>query len=413
MDTFTNYTRLKIKIDFVYKGIYLNRAVALSLWNIAAGKKAYSFKNNAKILSRLTIPPKSFELANDIYATFGWYTRKDHKELFTSVINKLGNNVTCEYLLTWKRRFYLNLGNIFHVSKYFFSLKESGLNLKNKLGLISEVVYYCNFIDELESVDTNRINKYLCTMSHMNLENVMTQFFNKKGINTYSLEEGIYFIFKNDIPLDCLIYENMETSHLLAWSQYVIDEYISYGINANRLLLAGYPKTVHFSEIKENNTFSKCMILLARKSYNEANMKLLEILSRYSQDVEFFLKLHPSLDFSLYQEYAQNYGMSIIPMSETINECLDKDKFDFAIAVNTTAYYEALMRGVPCLRYNDGTFNLPKGCDDIFETSEEYYSKIAVIKKEYKTSYKKTVNQVLRDVVGVGIDRYRELLQSE
>lgn len=45
--------------------------------------------------------------------------------------------------------------------------------------------------------------------------------------------------------------------------------------------------------------------------------------------------------------------MDIIADELTVNDCLNKEAFDFAIAVNTTAYYEAYMRGLPCLRYLD------------------------------------------------------------
>ena len=76
----------------------------------------------------------------------------------------------------------------------------------------------------------------------LDLENLLTQFFKLRNIPTYSLQEGVYFIFKKNPPLDSVQYENFETDNLLCWGQFSIDEDVSYGISPRKLRLAGYPK---------------------------------------------------------------------------------------------------------------------------------------------------------------------------
>ena len=109
--------------------------------------------------------------------------------------------------------------------------------------------------------------------------------------------------------------------------------------------------------------------------------------------------------------YVSQYKMSIIPTQMTINEALNKEQFDFAIAVNTNTYYEALMRGVPCMRFCDGSFELPAGYDDIFQTQDEYVSKLGKIKTMSLTDeYQAKINEILTYCIGVGVDNYKELI---
>ena len=92
--------------------------------------------------------------------------------------------------------------------------------------------------------------------------------------------------------------------------------------------------------------------------------------------------------------------MDIVSEELTINDCLNKEAFDFAIAVNTTAYYEAYMRGLPCLRYLDEFFSLSKGCNDIFQTKEEFSSLMERIKATSMQDYQSEIDYILSYVMG-------------
>ena len=221
------------------------------------------------------------------------------------------------------------------------------------------------------------------------------------------MQEGIYFIFKKNPPVDLIQYENFETDNLMCWGKFSVDEFISYGISPSRLSIAGYPKKVEIKLIKQNNSFKRCMILVARDSFRNTNMALLNILSNYSDEYEFYIKLHPSCDYSFYSNYSDSHNMIIVPKETTVNECLINSVYDFAVAVNTTAYYEALMRGLPCLRFYDGTFDLMAGCNDLFGTDEEFVKQINLIRKLPLSDYQKEVDEILEYAMGVGIDNYK------
>ena len=415
MNDFDRYKSLKNKLNFVYDGICLNRLLALSLWAVANGKYAFSWKRI--VLAFLAIDVKRLEFdpqKHMILSTFGRYARKDHLELYNTVLDKLDGKASYNKTLTFGWKLSIHPVVIYKVAKFIFSnLHDTSLSLWDKCKLIIECIHYCNIIEELKYMDFTGVQKYLCQCSVLDLENLLTQFFKLRNIPTYSLQEGVYFIFKKNPPLDSVQYENFETDNLLCWGQFSIDEDVSYGISPRKLRLAGYPKKVELHTMKKDNPYKKCMLLLARDSFRNTNMGLLNILLNHSSDYEFCLKLHPSCDFSFYSSFASQHGMTIISKDRTINDCLNNNFFDFAIAVNTTAYYEALMRGLPCLRFCDDTFDLMAGYKDVFGTDEEFRVIMETVKNQPLQTYQEEVNRALEYAIGVNIDNYKNLLCGE
>lgn len=404
---FERYKELKNYVDFVYRGIHFNRVLALKIWNISNKKETYALKHIANMF--MVFNPYPMRIDKPVFSTFGRQNRKDHQEVYSSVIERLGNNVVSFNLLNWKRKFAFHPLLILRVLKFFCSKKQ--LSLRNKIGLATDMVFYGNLLLEFEKIDFSRTEKYLSMYNALYIENLLTQYMRQKNIPTYSLMEGVYFIFsRKNPPLDSIQYENFETDHLLSWGQYTKDEFVSYGISPERILVTGYPKKVDLQPMKRKNPFKKCMVLLARRAYHHSNVALLTILSRYTSVYEFCLKLHPNSDFSFYTQYASEHGMSIVEKGKIIHECLNNKDFDYAIIVNTTAYYEALMHGIPCLRFSDGTFELQHGYNDVFETKEEFESQIESIKKLEYVDYQSLIEKELAYSIGIGIDNYRSTL---
>ena len=102
--------------------------------------------------------------------------------------------------------------------------------------------------------------------------------------------------------------------------------------------------------------------------------------------------------------------MNIVAKGKTINDCLNKQEYDFAIAVNTTAYYEAWMRGLPCLRFADGSFDLMSGLDDVFSSQKEFDKCMSYVMDTDIEKLQSHVDEMLRYVMGIGIDKYKEIL---
>jgi len=413
MNSFEKYRQLKSQFDFTYKGVHLNRVLVLNLWSLANGQFKLSWKEHALALLTVDVSKINLPLGEQtILSTFGRYNRKDHLEIYQTVLNKLNGQASYNNTTEWTYKLTIHPRAIIKTYSYIKKkLSKSSLSLKDKLGLAVLCIHYCNTLEELQKINLSNVKKYLCQCSVLNLENLFTQFMKQRRIPTYSLQEGIYFIFKMNPPLDAIQYENFETDHLLCWGQFSIDEYSSYGISINRLLLAGYPKNIELQTLKDDNQYQKCMILLARDSFRETNNTLLKILSTLSSHYTFCLKLHPSCDYNYYSDFASLHQMSIIDKGKTINECLNKEEYDFCIAVNTTAYYESLMRGLPCLRFWDKTFDLTVGCIyDVFSTEKDFLESIKILKNKTHNEYQSEINKMLNYAIGIKCDNYRKIL---
>ena len=382
----------------------------MMVWGLAASNKYSLWKSFARMFGKLDVSQlKQFDSV-DILVIKGRYNRKDYSELLSDILSRLGMGNSYVDAEKWHTKISIHPLTVFCTYKFVFLKKDVKLKFREKCLLANEMVYYCNTIDSITKIDFKNVTKFLCVIDTLEVENLLTQYFKNKGVKTFSLMEGAYFLFKDNPPFDIIQYENLTTDCKLSWGNYSRDELIRFGINPERLKVAGYPKNVKLYKLKPQNQYKKCMLLLARDSFRESNMCLLEILKNYTLDQEIWLKLHPGCDKSHYQDYADTHNMRIIPPEKTVNECLNQNDFDYAISVNTSAYYEALMRGLPCLRLYDGRFNLMCGLQDSFGNVEEYedvYSRICNLHSE---KYQKEIDDMLKYAVGIGIDNYREII---
>jgi hypothetical protein len=271
-------------------------------------------------------------------------------------------------------------------------------------------VFYANAISEISKYRFNKVEKFVCLCDSQEIENLLTQFFQTQKVPTYAFMEGIMFVFQGEVPFDCIQYENLTTDTKLSWGNYSRDELVKYGIAPERIKVAGYPKIVDGRKLKKNNTYRKCMALLSRDTFRSSNMCLLEILSNFSNEQEIWLKLHPGCDKSHYEKYASDHNMKIVPTEKTVNECLNQEEFDYAISVNTSAYYEALMRGLPCFRLYDGKFNLMYGLDDTFGSVEDFIAVYEKFAKKPTKEYQLEIDNVLKYAIGYSVDEYKSIL---
>jgi hypothetical protein len=410
MTNFEKYKRLKNILNIEYKGIYLNRVLSVSIWNMANDKKiSFSWKTSFKIFFSIDVRKLVYNpLENDILSTFSM-KRKDHLELYKAVLQKLENRASFNNTIEFGWRFSFNPISMIRIIKsVFYCLRNEKFSFYEKWKMATYFRHFANTIDELDKIDFSSVKKYLSMISMYGFDNLLTQYMKKMEIKTYSLQEGAYSIYTINPPIDSICYENLETDCLLSWGQYSIDEFQKYGISNERLILAGYPKIVHQKSMKVHNKFRKGMILLARDSFRSTNILLLNILLKRTNQYLFHVKLHPSSDYDFYKKYTAN-AVQIISQEKTINDCLNDD-YDFSIAVNTTTYYEALLRGIPCLRFSDNTFDLMYGGDDVFYNDEQFDFEINKIMNKPISKYQNEINSILKHVLGLGIDMYQKIL---
>lgn len=408
MDEYRKYKDLKEKCEFVYKGIYLNLAAATTIWGLANNKDSLKLRSLARAFRVFVIPKNRYNFK--IFALYGRYYRKDYFEEFNNVVGKLEGVHSC-HIIKCKTKFVFSITNTLLVAKFFlFNKKIKDIPLIYRLIFISEIIEYCNFIDYYEKKNVEEIEKFVSMCSSQDYGNILSQFYHNKGVKTFSLLEGAGYIQRPCKTLDCLSYENFYSDKLLVWSNLTFQEYKNWGVPVGKMIIAGCAKDLKRAEMKSNNKYFKCILLLARESYRKSNMALLEILVNCKFSFDISLKLHPGSDFSFYKEYADNHNMKLIPEQKTINESINNEIYDFAIAVNTTAYYDVLVKGVPCFRYVDNTFQLVGGYDDKFSSIAEFEGKLKCVSELEIKEYQTIVNEILKNDMGIGVDNYREII---
>lgn len=354
----------------------------------------------------------------DIFSTMGRYNRrKDYYEILSYVTGKIRSIYTLD-INNCKYNVCFSLSNILKAYKIVFSQKIPHLTSTEKLILFVRSIHYFNCIVELERFELEtKFRKYLAFSSVHPYEAIFTLYFQKRLIPTFSLQHGLYFIFKQEVPIDALAYENFISDFHFCWGRYTKDEFTEYGISEDKLLIGGYPREVVFIEKNAPFVCRECIVFLARHKYAESNSRVINLLKEYQQKhreegVKFYFKLHPTLNESVYEEMLLDTGL-ILKGNATLTELLQSDKYDFSLAVNTAAYYESYIFGVPCLRYSDDTFENSIGVrEDLFSSCCELESRIQELKSiENLHRYNLEVMQKLDYIIGLNTSNYENIFE--
>ena len=307
-------------------------------------------------------------------------------------------------------KFRFSLKNVIEAWKQ--TKKIEGFSFLKRICVTAYLCRYLNTIDKLLDLRIPKVRNFVAFCPVLEIQNLMSQYFNIQGAKVFGLSHGAQIVYENDIPVDCVNYENIQFE-CLVWGQMTKDEYVRFGVDKNMIHVAGYPKDVHLQEMKSDGKMKRCLVLLCRSLYDSSNERLLGVLSCVKKNYTFFIKLHPSCNYHYYQQLCDKYGFSLISKDVLLTECMDKQKYDFAIAVNTTSYYEIQIAGIPCLRYEDGdAYDLMKGMDeDKFSNIEEFESSMLWLKNNILIgNYDMMRKESLRYNLGIGIDNYRKLL---
>lgn len=412
LSTYQIYGKLMSSFSYSYSGVELSHVSATKIWAKAKGEQVYGLKHLIRFFVSLDYGEAFSPSRRGIFiATFMENYRKDHYDLYNTVINGLMIKPAVTNLYELKKKVSIHPIIIVKMLYYFFvRMKNERLGFLEKIQWAAEYVYLANNIQELNKKDFSGVKKYLCMCHVLSLENLMTQYFKNKGVETFSLQEGIYLVYKKNIVLGSIAYELFATDHLLCWGQYTKDEYVEYGIAPSRIEVSGYPKCHKLITFKKGNAYKKCLVMLAGPIFGDVNAKLLEMLERMKDELDITLKSHPA-NYAAIEVYAKENSFDIVPQKRTVGECFESGVYDFSIAVNTTAYYESWMAGVPSLRYYDERFDNFYGFEDFFSDENQ----LSVMIKGYRTIPKteEEVQKMLEYAIGFGIDNYNKVLNNE
>lgn len=401
-----NFDFIIQQINSDYKGYNLQKILGIEVGLILLKGEKFSLKSLLKIF--LSFSFKNLGSNCDSFFVLGKHGRKDYKEIVDYVVAQLDES-ECRLFDFNKNSLKVNLSvsNIFNFLKTTIHLR--GLSWSNKLLLASKICFYKNNIDALEAVEFSKErckNAVLFSSVHP-WEAMFLYYFSKKKIETYSLQHGVYFIYKKSKPIDMLLYKNFIAHKHLCWGDYTKKEFSSYGIKESQLLIAGYPRPTN--EININiSEGNKCIVILGRKVLNQSNINLLNVLIDFvknDKDYCFYLKLHPSLNSSDFDKYIDDENFFILNNEKTMSEVLSMDIYNYSICVYTTAYYEVFLKGLIAFRFHDDSSELSEGIqNDIF------YDTLGLRELFNSEVKKELVDEKLKYIIGYNINNYKKIL---
>jgi hypothetical protein len=413
-ETYDRYRQLKKSLSIRYRGIDISQVLAIYLWIWSAADAIDGIEETeaeqALDLSFL----QGIEEKKIIYYDID---RKDHQVTFHNICSCLGDDyrvIDIAFGIRYKpHRSVVNkcLSWLFvkrAAKHYSFSRREREL-------LAYRVCFVLNSIDELYAMkqQLSHVSHFVAYSAIHPWNSLLCQFFMRRGAKVFGLSHAVHYVYTRNIPIHCLNYENLDVDCCLTWGQYTKDEYRRFGVKAKEILVAGYPKQIEVQQAKETNKLKRCLVLLSNPDYEESNRKLLALMSGHADTFVIYLKLHPSDDPKKYKSQAENRNMKLIDRDIQLTECFDREKYDFAIAVNTTSYYEIMAAGIPCLRYRDGdAYQMTYGDErDEFGTDQEFCRAIGWLKEQVRNqAYDEVVQNILRYVMGLGENNYRKYL---
>lgn len=413
-ETYEKYKQLKKSLSVRYRGIDISQVLAIYLWGWSGAEKVDGVdekeEEQALDFSFLQGIDKKKIIYYDI-------DRKDHQATFHNICSFLGDDYkVIDIAFNIKSKPHHSIINKC-LSRIFIwiATRHYKFTTEDKKQLSSRVCYVLNSIDELYSMkrELRHISHFVSYSAIHPWNSLLCQFFRCRKAKVFGLSHAVHAIFTNNIPIHCLNYENLDVDYSLTWGQYTKDEYMKFGVKAKEIFVAGYPKKMDIQQAKRTNELKRCLVLLSNIDYDDSNKNLLALLSQYTKTHTFYLKLHPSNNFECYKAIAEKDKMFIIDKKVLLTECFDKDKYDFAIAVNTTSYYEIMAAGIPCLRYkDDNAFQMTYGNEnDEFSTAKEYVDTMNWLKEQIRNQvYDEIRHHVLHYAIGLGENNYKKLL---
>lgn len=416
IDTFSRYKKLKGSLSIKYRGIDISQVLAIYLWIWSEAKAVDGVEEGE------TEQAIDFSFLQDVSKSKIIYfdiDRKDHQATFHDICSCLNDDYqvidiafNIKYkqhksrVNKWLSRLFVRMA----ARHYRFTQREKTL-------LSYRVCFVLNSIDELYAMKNQlrHITHFVSYSAIHPWNSLLCQFFKHQHTKVFGLSHAVHYVYTQNLPIHCLNYENLDVDTSLTWGQYTKDEYLSFGVNAKEILVAGYPKKMDVQQPKKVNEFKTCLVLLSNPDYDDSNKKLLDMLSEQADSFTFCLKLHPSCDYDSYARLADEKRMNIIGKEVQLTECFDKEKYDFAIAVNTTSYYEVMATGIPCLRYKDAeAYQMTYGAtEDVFSSVESFVQALEWLREGIANTYGDVARQTLHYVMGIGDNRYGEILLHE
>lgn len=281
--------------------------------------------------------------------------RFDHKKTCIDFINSMDKiNVLKK---KHNRKFQFKICLLYQMLFWIKFFMPMNVEMPKRLMYIVTLCYLFRLKEELEELDAK---VFQCRVL-INLfdgdpgQNLVAQFFKKKGLKTITLQHGFFDVVKEKYICDAnSIVRGFVSDVFFVWDEMSKKNAVESGVPENKIVITGPIK--YLNSIRKNDYSYKkrfCVYFDGTREYINRNKKMLKCAKKISSDFSLCLcvKLHPSNSILDYPELNDS-KIEIIP------NCADNSKmlkdFDFVIISGSSLLLEAVYIGTPVFRYVDG-----------------------------------------------------------
>lgn len=409
---YVQYLGLRNEWQEYYRDVNVIDALAVEIVNLyVTGQKPSWYHVGCELLKRLDTKKikQAFAQAKTV-CTFNASKRQDHRQLSHLIQSSIDDSVWVELKYTYRP-----WGVSCSFIKAFLQIKKYvHFSLVQRCYLAACIAAYKKNLDLLSSEFKNvnlQGHKLVPFSATAYYEALLTLFFQTKGVDTYTTFHGILGHYRQHITNDVVMGLNILSKCALAFSvEQKSDLIMHFGIAPEKIQIAGNPK-YPYRDIRYGKAGKKCLILSGVSFYDNDMRQLLPIAEAIGEElgVDFFIKPHPSSLLSN-EDISQYQHIQMIDKAQTIHQLLSSGEYKIAITHNTTAYYECMYYGVRPLRWGLNENLDFKTLDDKFISHDELRKSIM---SDDEADYSRKAQQLLTEVLGMGINRYNEIINGK
>jgi hypothetical protein len=278
---------------------------------------------------------------NSDFLCFRGLVRDDYDYFFNQIICNIKNMSVIKVENFKIRNSRINL----EVSK-FVSNNVHLMALIKEPNPIRKACFYLHFcsillvLQELKKIDFKVLLVFADMQPH---DNLLVEFFKKRGKKTVTLQHGLYVEYDNYDTVNKINYERQCADYFLAWGE-CTGKLIKKHHPLTKVVICGKPElsVAHRPIEKLEEKIPYILVILDQPIFDDFNFAMIKITAEYAKNkgLRLKIKFHPQNDR---QKYAKHFG--------GLDESSDLRGSQLLIGHTSSLLYEALVLGLKVLRY--------------------------------------------------------------
>ena len=325
---YRNLVKKLFKKKRYYKGIDINKFVLADIatdFYIKNKKKNFFFKiynylQNTFSILKIVIKifffktVLHFEYKGNLNIWF-LYAPTKRPSLKKKLIKDLKSKKIPHYV-SWKNEinFYSFYENFKRLKFYFNNLLFNNFNFIDfKKNLL--INYDILKLSDLEKDFNKQIKpkSVLSMKDFQRFENGIMQISNLKNVPTFTTQHSVhhYFIKKNE-RIGNMMLSNSVSKNILCWGEFNLKIYKYFNPQSNIFLTGAYlrPKKISSNVISSKISLIICLACNRRLPETIAILKKVNKISKFIDEFNIIIRLHPSVNFAEYKKFINNFNLN-------------------------------------------------------------------------------------------------------